>query len=413
MKVWLVGGGGREHALAWKLAQSPLVDRLWIAPGNPGTSSLGVNMAVPAGDAAAQADAARSAGADFVVVGPEAPLAAGLADRLAMYGIPCFGPVAAAARIESSKAFAKRVMAEAGVPTAASAEFTESEPAKRYAAVRGGRVAVKADGLAGGKGVIVCASVAESDAAIDRLLEGGRLVVEEVLQGPEVSIIALCDGVRALPLAAARDHKRLQDGERGPNTGGMGAVSPVPGVPGGEAALLEWTRARVLEPTLAALAARGTPFRGALYAGLMLTKDGPKVLEFNARFGDPETEPILARLSGDLVPALVAAASGSLAGHSLSWRPDAAVCVVLAALGYPDAPRHGDVVSGVDAAKRRGALVFHAGTAQRGGRLVTSGGRVLAVTSLGVNVAEARANAYAACAELHFDGMQLRRDIAS
>ncbi len=410
MRIWLVGSGGREHALAWKIAQSPLCEQLFCAPGNPGTAILGANVsniAIATTDIDAQVRGALDARVDLVVVGPEAPLALGLVDRLSARGVPCFGPTAAAARIEASKAFAKDVMARAQIPTAAHGTFDEPVQAKLFAAERHGRVAVKADGLASGKGVIICGNVAESDTAIDKL--GGRLVIEELLVGSEVSILALCDGERAVTLPPARDHKRLLDGDRGPNTGGMGAVSPAPDA---DAALVAWTHARVLLPALSAMREAGMEFRGVLYAGLMLTSDGPRVLEFNARLGDPEAEAILPRLSDDLVPMLAAGARGDLRGVVAAVRSDAAVTVVLASAGYPDAPRAGDPIAGLSEARALGGLVFHAGTAPRGPDVVTAGGRVLAVTALGVDVAVARARAYAACAKISFAGMQFRQDIA-
>ncbi|HYG69362.1 MAG TPA: phosphoribosylamine--glycine ligase, partial [Anaeromyxobacteraceae bacterium] len=382
MRVLVVGSGGREHALAWKIAQSPLVRSLYCAPGNPGIARVAQLVAIRADDVEGIARWARETRIDLVVVGPEAPLVEGLADRLAAQGTPVFGPSAAAARIEGSKAFAKDVMGAAGIPTAAHGTFTELEPALAWARARGGRVVVKADGLAAGKGVVVCGGVPEAEAALGEILvarrhgaAGATVVVEERLVGPEASLIALSDGERVRLLAPAQDHKRIFDGDRGPNTGGMGAFSPPPTVDAALAAELERT---VLLPAIRELARRGTPFRGALYAGVMLTPEGPRVLEFNARLGDPETQPILMRVAGDLVPALLAAANGDLSGVTLGFDARAAVGVVLAAENYPGEPVTGDVVEGTEGPFEEGVEVFHAGTALRpDGALVTAGGRVL------------------------------------
>jgi phosphoribosylamine--glycine ligase len=396
--VLIVGGGGREHALAWKIARSRSLGELHAAPGNPGIAALGTCHAVPAEDAETLVALARRLAVDLVVVGPEAPLVAGLADELRQAGIAAFGPSAAAARIEGSKSFAKDVLHAAGVATAA--ELAEpSAPC-----------VVKADGLAAGKGVFVCESEAELAAALPRAAAlGERVVVEELLEGREVSIFALCSGAETLPLAPAQDFKRLLDGDEGPNTGGMGSYSPVPWLEDGQAELLVET---VHRPVLRELAARGTPFQGLLYAGLMLTDDGPRVLEFNCRFGDPETQAILPRLEGDLLEALAAAAAGSLAGVELAAGPETAVTVVLAAAGYPDAPETGVPIEGVEEAEAAGALVFHAGTALDGGSLVTAGGRVLGVTALGDSVADARERAYRAVELIGLPGVQYRHDIA-
>ena len=398
MDVLIVGGGGREHALAWKLAQSRLLGELHAAPGNPGIAGLGTCHNVRADDTAELVALSRGLGVDLVVVGPEAPLVAGLADDLREAGVAVFGPGAGAARIEGSKSFAKDVLRAAGVPTAAALD----EP--RAPCV------VKADGLAAGKGVFVCETEAELAAALPRAQAlGGRIVVEELLEGREVSLFALCDGGRALALAPAQDFKRLLDGDVGPNTGGMGSYSPVPWIDEEDAeALVE----SVHGPVLRELAARGAPFRGLLYAGLMLTEDGPRVLEFNCRFGDPETQAILPRLEGDLLEALTAVAAGSLAGVALTAGPETAVTVVLAAAGYPDAPETGASIAGVEEAEAAGALVFHAGTALHAGALVSAGGRVLDVTALGDSVAEARERAYTAAERIELAGVQYRRDIA-
>ena len=398
MDVLIVGGGGREHALAWKVAQSPALGALHAAPGNPGIAALGTCHPIHADDAEGLLDACRRLAIDLVVIGPEAPLVAGLADELRREGVAVFGPSAAAACIEGSKSFAKEVLRAAGVPTAEELD----EP--RAPCV------VKADGLAAGKGVFVCETEAELAAALPRAgALGGTIVVEELLEGREVSLFALCDGRTAVPLAPAQDFKRLLDDDRGPNTGGMGSYSPVPWLAEDEVEALVET---VHEPVLRELTARGAPFRGLLYAGLMLTEDGPRVLEFNCRFGDPETQAILPRLDGDLLEALAGVAEGSLAGAELAARDEAAVTVVLGAAGYPDAPRSGDPIDGIAAAELEGALVFHAGTAFHGGSLVSAGGRVLAVTALGDSVAEARDRAYRAVERIELPGVQYRHDIA-
>jgi len=416
MRILVVGSGGREHALAWKISRSPLVRALYAAPGNPGISRVAELVALDPRDVDGVARWARENRIDLVVVGPEAPLVAGLADRVAAAGIPVFGPSAAAAEIEGSKAFAKDVMRAAGIPTADYEAFTELAPAVAYARARGGRVAVKADGLAAGKGVVVCGDPGEAEEALRAMLVGGihgaagkKVVVEERLEGPEASCIAFTDGERVRMLAAAQDHKRVFDGDRGPNTGGMGAFSPTPNV--GPEALAEVERTIVL-PAIRELARRGRPFRGALYAGLMLTAKGPRVIEYNARLGDPETQPILMRLRNDVVPALLAAAKGDLSGVSLDFDPRAAVGVVLAAEGYPGKVASGDAIEGADDPFPDDVQVFHAGTARDAtGRVVTSGGRVLTVCALGDGLAGAARRAYEAVAKVRFRGMQLRRDI--
>jgi phosphoribosylamine--glycine ligase len=416
MRILVVGSGGREHALAWKISQSPLVRALYAAPGNPGISRVAELVPLDVRDVEAVARWAKEHRIDLVVVGPEAPLVAGLADRIAKDGIPVFGPSAAAAEIEGSKAFAKDVMRAAGIPTAEYEAFTELAPAVAYARARGGRVAVKADGLAAGKGVVVCGDPAEAEEALRAMLVGGihgtagkKVVVEERLEGPEASCIAFTDGERVRMLAAAQDHKRVFDGDRGPNTGGMGAFSPTPNV--GPEVLAEVERT-VLLPAIRELARRGRPFRGALYAGLMLTAKGPRVIEFNARLGDPETQPILLRMRNDVVPALLAAARGDLSGVTLDFDPRAAVGVVLAAEGYPGKVASGDVIEGADGPFPGDVQVFHAGTSRdASGRVVTSGGRVLAVCALGDGLADAARRAYEATARVKFRGMQFRRDI--
>jgi phosphoribosylamine--glycine ligase len=394
----LIGSGGREHALAWKLRQSPRLDELHAAPGNPGIARLGECHPVRAEDGEGLLDLARTLEADLVVVGPEAPLVSGVADELRHAGVRVFGPGREAARIEGSKTFAKDVMRAAGVLAA-----------KTLAVARPPCV-VKVDGLAAGKGVFVCPDQASLDEALRSVARLGQpLVIEELLEGEEVSLFALADGSSAVALAPARDYKRIGDGDTGPNTGGMGAFSPVTGMSAADAEELLET---VHRPVLAELAARGSPFVGLLYAGLMLTEDGPRVLEFNCRFGDPETQAILPRIDGDLLEALVAASVGDLDGTTISASHDAAVTVVLASRDYPERGDSGTPIEGADEAAA-GALVFHAGTAVHGGRLVTNGGRVLNVTGLGLTLDSARETAYAACASISFDGMQYRRDIAA
>ena len=418
MKILLVGGGGREHALAWKLAQDDSRPKIYCAPGNAGTAALGVNLELAATDLDGLLRWAKASRPDLVVIGPEAPLCAGLVDRLGAEGIRAFGPNAAAARLEGSKQFAKDILCRAGVPTARSETFDAAAPARAYLRQHGAPVVIKADGLAAGKGVFVCATMEQAEQALDELLErdalgaaGRTVLVEDYLEGEEASIMALVDGRRAVLLASSQDHKRALDGDRGPNTGGMGAYSPAPVV--GEH---EWPvlHEQVFQRTLDELARRGVHYRGVLYAGLMFTADGPKVLEFNCRFGDPETQAILPRWEGDLVPALEACATGELDEKMVSWKPDACVSVVLAASGYPGSYRRGDLIEGLDEVeKKKDVVVFHAGTALREERVVTAGGRVLNVTALGADIRSAAERAYAAAARIRFDGMSYRRDIAA
>ena len=392
-----MGSGGREHALAWKLAASPQLDELHAAPGNPGIAALGRCHPVRAEDAEGLLALARELGIDLVVVGPEAPLVAGLVDVLRGNGVAAFGPSRAAARIEGSKAFAKDVLEAAGVPTA------------RRLAVAKSPCVVKVDGLAAGKGVFVCRTHDELDAGLrSAAAVGGAVLVEELLEGPEVSVFAITDGTTALGLPPAQDFKRVGDGDTGPNTGGMGSFSPVPLL--GDADVDELLDA-VHRPVLAELAQRGAPFTGLLYAGLMLTGDGPRVLEFNCRFGDPETQSILPRLDGDLLPLLWGAATGELRGEGVAGE-GAAVTVVLAGRAYPESGDSGTTIAGVEAAEAAGALVFHAGTALRDGALVTNGGRILGVTAAGEDLGAARDRAYDAADRISFAGVRFRRDIA-
>lgn len=411
MNVLLIGSGGREHALAWKLAQSPLLEKLCIAPGNPGTASIGENIPVDATNIELILDIARRKQIGLVVVGPEAPLAAGLADACHAAGIAVFGPTRAAAQLESSKAFAKQIMRGANVPTAETHIFTDTQDAATFARQSRRPWVVKADGLASGKGVVVADTV---EATLDAIAQLGRthaghtLLLEEHLHGREVSVLALCDGERLLALPPAQDHKRLCDGDHGPNTGGMGAFAPSPLV---DDALLGEIVELMLLPVVRELAVQGTPFRGVLYAGIMLTAAGPYVLEFNARFGDPETQVLMPLIDGDLLVALVACAENRLDPAMLTWKNAAAACVVLAAAGYPDAPRTGDPIIGLESIDDPNTLVFHAGTEWQAGQICTSGGRVLSVTSVGERLDVAVEQAYASIEYLAFDGMQYRRDI--
>jgi len=416
MRVLVVGSGGREHALCWALSASPLLTKLWCAPGNPGTAELAENVPIGVLDIAALVEFATANAVDLVVPGPEAPLVAGIADAMGRAGIACCGPSAAAARLEGSKSFTHEVCDTAGIPTALWERFHDAAAARDFVRRRGAPIVVKADGLAAGKGVVVAATVAEAEAAIASFMEAGTLgaagatlVIEECLVGEEVSLFALCDGTTAIPLGSAQDHKRVGEGDTGPNTGGMGAYSPPPALsPGLEEAAME----RIIRPALAELARQGTPFRGILFAGLMVTADGPKLIEFNVRFGDPECQVILARLMSDLLPALQAACDGELAGFSLRFRPDAALGVVMAARGYPgDYAKH-TPIRGVEAAAAvPGVTVFHAGTDRRNDALVSNGGRVLTVVGTAPDLPAARAAAYAAVAKLDWPEGFCRRDI--
>ena len=415
MRILLLGSGGREHALAWKIAASPLCEALICAPGNPGMAALGRCVPVDVMDNAAVVALARAERIDFVVVGPDNPLANGVVDALEAAGIAAFGPSKAAAQLEASKGFTKDLCAEYGIPTGRYRRFTDAAAAKAYAATHPVPVVIKADGLALGKGVVIAPTEKDAVAEIDLMFggafgEAGRsIVIEEFLHGEEVSVFALSDGKEALFFGTAQDHKRVGDGDEGPNTGGMGAYSPAAIV---TPALIDDIMARIVCPTVAAMAARGTPFKGVLYAGLILTAEGPKLIEYNARFGDPETQVLMPRLTSDLVPILMAAAEGRLAGVTADWRDETALTVVMAAKGYPGAVEKGSPIEGLEAAEAAGAIVFQAGTGRRAdGALTAQGGRVLNVTALGASVTEAQARAYDAVGRIDWPEGFCRRDI--
>jgi len=408
MNVLVIGGGGREHALCWKLRQSAGLGQLFCAPGNAGIAGVADCVALDVGDHGAVVDFCRAQAVALVVIGPEGPLVDGLADSLRGVGIRAFGPSAAAAQLEGSKGFTKDLCARAGIPTAAYRRFDDAVEARDYVAAHALPVVIKADGLAAGKGVVIAATRAEASDALDAMA-GGPVVIEECMTGPEASFFVLTDGVSALPLASAQDHKRVGDGDTGPNTGGMGAYSPA-------AVLTPALAARALDeivkPTIAAMAAAGTPFQGVLYAGLMLTPDGPKLIEYNARFGDPECQVLMARLDSDLLELLLATCDGTLADAAPRWSEDAALVVVMAAQGYPGVPVKGTVIDGVDAAQATGATVFHAGTVRGAdGVLRADGGRVLGVTARAKTVSLAAKAAYAAVDKIDWPGGFCRRDI--
>ena len=419
MKVLIVGGGGREHALAWKVAQSPRVSKVYVAPGNAGTAADAGLVNVPLDGVAPLVTFAQRESIGLTIVGPEAPLAAGIVDAFRDAGLRIFGPTRAAAQLESSKDFAKAFMVRHAIPTAAYRTFTDASAAHAYVSAHGAPIVVKADGLAAGKGVVVAASTAEAHAAIDAMLTGGamgsagaRVVIEDVLDGEEASFIVMADGSHVLPLASSQDHKRLADGDRGPNTGGMGAYSPAPVVtPGVHARIMR----EVIMPAIHGMAGEGMPYTGFLYAGVMIDAAGvPRVLEFNCRLGDPETQPMMVRLHSDLVVLVEHALDGTLDRVEAEWDRRPAITVVLAAAGYPDSPRHGDAIGGLDRVTRDthpDVTLFHAGTAEHHGRVTVSGGRVLGITALGDSLRQAQRAAYAAIASIGFDGMQYRRDI--
>jgi phosphoribosylamine--glycine ligase len=402
MNLLLLGSGGREHALAWKIAASPLVARLWCAPGNAGIAQEAEVISLDIADHAAVIRFCRDHAIDFVVVGPEAPLVAGIVDHLEAAGIKAFGPSRAAAQLEGSKGFTKDLCRTNGIPTAAYERFTAAAPAKAYARARGSPIVVKADGLAAGKGVVV-ASTGETGAP------AAQIVIEEFLPGEEASFFALCDGTTAIPLATAQDHKRVFDGDLGPNTGGMGAYSPAPVM---TPALIEQTMTLIVRPTLRAMTTIGAPYQGVLYAGLMITEGGPKLIEYNVRFGDPECQVLMLRLMSDLVPALVASRDGVLANFDLRWYDDAALTVVMAAKGYPGPYAKGSVIEGLaEASAVDGVVIFHAGTKAEAGRIRANGGRVLDICARGRTIAEAQSRAYAAVDRIQWPDGFCRRDI--
>ncbi|WP_422021298.1 phosphoribosylamine--glycine ligase [Pyruvatibacter mobilis] len=415
MKLLVVGAGGREHALCWKLAQSPKLTKLYAAPGNAGMASVADCVDMGAEDVAGLVDFARDNGIDLVVVGPEAPLVKGLADQLNEAGIPVFGPSAKAAQLEGSKGFTKDLCTRANIPTAAYGRFTNLDDALAYVGREGAPIVVKADGLAAGKGVTVAMT---TDEALDAVREafdgrfgdaGTEVVIEDFLEGEEASFFALCDGTTALPLATAQDHKRVGDGDTGPNTGGMGAYSPAPVM---TPELVDQVMATIIEPTLATMKADGMPYKGVLYAGLMITADGPELIEYNARFGDPECQVLMMRMESDLLELLYAAAKGELKGKRVAWRDDPALTVVMAARGYPGAYDKGTAINGLDdAASDADVEIFHAGTALQDGQLVATGGRVLNVTAVAPSVAQAQALAYAAIDKIDWPDGFCRRDI--
>jgi phosphoribosylamine--glycine ligase len=418
MRVLVVGSGGREHALCWAISASPLLKQLWCAPGNPGTAQIAKNVAISAADSAALVRFAEDNAVDLVVPGPEAPLVAGLADAMGSAGIACCGPSAAAARLEGSKSFCKEICDSADIPTALWERFDDPRAAREFVRRRGAPIVVKADGLAAGKGVVVAASVEQAEQAIAEFMDqrrlgqaGASVVIEEVLTGDEVSFFALCDGTHAIPLGAACDHKRAGEGDTGPNTGGMGAYAPPPTL---TPELQQATMEQIVRPALAELAHRGTPFRGILFAGLMLTGEGAKLIEFNVRLGDPEAQCLLPLLQSDLLPALAAACDGALDAFDLQWRNAASLVVVLASRGYPGDPSLGGAITGLDrAAAVPGAYVFQAATELRGDALVSAGGRVLSVGATAPSLAEARAAAYRAVDAIDFPGGFCRRDIGA
>ncbi|MCE1225471.1 MAG: phosphoribosylamine--glycine ligase [Geobacteraceae bacterium] len=416
MKILVIGGGGREHALVWKIAQSPLVTQIFCAPGNPGTAQLATNLPIKVEEIDKLLGFAKSEGIDLAVVGPELPLSLGIVDLFREYGVKIFGPSRAAARIEASKAFSKDLMHKYNIPTAAYGVFTEIPEAEAFIRKTGAPIVVKADGLAAGKGVIIAQTEAEAIAAVQDMLSGNafgdagsRVVVEEFLTGEEASFLAITDGKFVIPLASAQDHKAIFDGDQGPNTGGMGAYSPAPVV---TAEVHQKAMEQVVQRAVDGMAAEGCAYQGIVYAGLMVKDGEVKTLEFNARFGDPECQPLLMRMKSDLVPLLLAVAEGDLSKHTIEWHDQAAICVVMAAEGYPGDYPKGDVITGIEAAEQlTDVTVFHAGTVEKDGRIVTAGGRVLGVTALGTTVAAAIERAYQGVDKISWRGVQFRRDI--
>ncbi|WP_422448074.1 phosphoribosylamine--glycine ligase [Thermoanaerobacterium sp. DL9XJH110] len=416
MKVLVVGGGGREHALVWKIAQSPKVRKIYCAPGNAGIAKLAACVNIPAESVRELADFAEKNAVDLTVVGPEAPLVKGIVDEFEARGLRIFGPCKAAAQIEGSKVFAKSLMEKYGIPTAAFRVFDDSREAVEYIEEARAPLVVKAEGLAAGKGVVVAREKKTALSAVKSIMEdkvfgdaGARVVIEEYMEGPEVTVLSFCDGKIAVPMVSSRDHKRAFDCDKGPNTGGMGAVSPAPGYTTEVAGVVE---KEIIQRTVEAMAREGMPYKGVLYTGLMLTQKGPRVLEFNCRFGDPETQVVIPRLETDLIDIMEAAVEGNLDDIKIKWRDEKAVCVVLASAGYPGPYEKGRQITGLSEAEKRGAIVFHAGTVEKDGKIYTSGGRVLGVTALGETVDEARGKAYDAVSKIHFDGMHYRKDIA-
>lgn len=416
MKVLVVGSGGREHALCWKIAQRPDTE-VYVAPGNIGMVDVATLVNIKVDDIAGLVDFAKAEGIDLTVVGPELPLTLGIVDAFQEAGLACFGPNKAAAKLEGSKAFSKELMKKYGIPTAAFDTFTDVEKAKAFVDEIGVPCVVKADGLAAGKGVIICMTREEADKAIEDMLTdhafgdaSATIVIEEYMVGPEVSVLAFADGKSVLPMVSAQDHKRIFDGDKGPNTGGMGAYSPAPVY---TEALSAEVNKTIIEPTIAAMAAEGTPFTGILYTGLMLTEKGPRVLEYNVRFGDPETQPIMMRMKSDIVALFQACVDGKLDEATLEWHDEAAVCVIMASGGYPASSEKGVPIHGLDDIAAEEAIVFHSGTAEKDGEIVTNGGRVLGVTAKDATIKGAIDKAYAAVEKINFDHMQFRRDIGA
>lgn len=416
MKVLVVGSGGREHALCWKIAQRPDTE-VYVAPGNIGMVDVATLVNIKVDDIAGLVDFAKAEGIDLTVVGPELPLTLGIVDAFQDAGLACFGPNKAAAKLEGSKAFSKELMKKYGIPTAAFDTFTDVEKAKAFVDEIGVPCVVKADGLAAGKGVIICMTREEADKAIEDMLTdhafgdaSATIVIEEYMVGPEVSVLAFADGKTVLPMVSAQDHKRIFDGDKGPNTGGMGAYSPAPVY---TEALSAEVNKTIIEPTIAAMAAEGTPFTGILYTGLMLTEKGPRVLEYNVRFGDPETQPIMVRMKSDIVELFQACVDGKLDEAALEWHDEAAVCVIMASGGYPASSEKGVPIHGLDDIAAEEAIVFHSGTAEKDGEIVTNGGRVLGVTAKDATIKGAIDKAYAAVEKINFDHMQFRRDIGA
>lgn len=417
MKVAVIGGGGREHTLAWKLAQSPSVDKLYAIPGSAAMSKVAQCVDIALSDLDAITDYAKNEGIDMLVVGPEVPLTEGIADLAQSKGLAVFGPNKAAAQMEGSKVFAKNLMKKYHVPTAAYASFTHGEAAKAYIKEQGAPIVVKADGLAAGKGVVVAQTEAEAIEAVNAMMEdhifgasGGRIVIEECMVGEEASLLAFVDGKTIVPMISAQDHKRIFDNDEGPNTGGMGAYAPAPVV---TPEIRKEVEEKILKPVVDGLKQEGITYQGCLYAGLMITADGPKVVEFNCRFGDPETQAVLPLLDGDLAQIMYACAKGTLTADMVHWKDAASCCVIMASAGYPASSHKGDVISGLDAVDKEDVMVFHSGTAKKDGQYVTNGGRVLGVTAVAGDLKSAIEKAYANVKRIHFDGQQVRSDIGA